>query len=398
MARYALAIFGVHLGFIPLFILLLPRRVEAIAPAATVETLSWILLVGGIVAGLAHIVAGHVSDGWYERHGSRRGLIAIGAALLGASYVALAFATNVATLFGATIFLQIALNCAFAPLGALLADHFDDRVKGRMAGMMNAALPASSLAISPLGWAFPQDSPWAFLLVGCFAVAFMLPLLVRWNMAGPAASPSPVAEDAPPATRHLRHDFILAWAARLVVQLGAAFVLSYLYVYVGDIVAGHGEGGRRTASDILSFIAAPIAIIAMATTLATGHWSDVWRLRRAPLAVAALLFAIGLAILAGATSVAAFLIAFGLFQIGLSAFLSVDAALVAQLVAAQRNRGLLLGAMNLTNTLPAIIAPILTLLVAQENQVGAMLAPVYLACAIGAAGAAVLLLRIRSVR
>ena len=55
--------------------------------------------------------------------------------------------------------------------------------------------------------------------------------------------------------------------------------------------------------------------------------------------------------------------AYALFAIGLAGFLAVDSALVAQLISASARRATLLGVMNLTNTLPGILAPLVTLAV-----------------------------------
>ena len=79
---YGLAFLGAHLAFMPLMVLLLPRRVEALAPEGTAEFLSWLLLTGGVVAGIAHLMSGALSDRWFARIGNRRGLISIGCVFL----------------------------------------------------------------------------------------------------------------------------------------------------------------------------------------------------------------------------------------------------------------------------------------------------------------------------
>ena len=110
----------------PLLVLLLPRRLAAWDLSNSAETLSWLLLAGAITASLTHIIAGHWSDTWLARHGSRRGLIIAGALLLAATYVGLALAQNMYQLAALVISFQITLNLMFAPLGALLADYLAD--------------------------------------------------------------------------------------------------------------------------------------------------------------------------------------------------------------------------------------------------------------------------------
>ncbi|HXG80654.1 MAG TPA: MFS transporter, partial [Sphingomicrobium sp.] len=160
---YALSFLGAHLAFIPILALLLPRRVAAISPASSIELLSVLLLAGGIVASIAHIVAGRWSDHWLRRHGSRRGLILIGLGLLILSQIALGLArSDISLLLAITVF-QLSLNLMFAPLGALLADYIPNERKGRVAGMMNASLPLASLGTGAVAFLFPTDNVLAFL-------------------------------------------------------------------------------------------------------------------------------------------------------------------------------------------------------------------------------------------
>jgi sugar phosphate permease len=83
--------------------------------------------------------------------------------------------------------------------------------------------------------------------------------------------------------------------------------------------------------------------------------------RKRPLILATLAAASGLLLLASEPAPALVLAAYVLFQIGLTAFLSVDSALVAQLLSRSARRGELLGLMNLTNTIPAIAVPAVAL-------------------------------------
>lgn len=399
---YGLAFLGAHLAFMPLLVLLLPRRVEALAaagaPASAAVMLSWLLLTGGIVAGQAHIAAGAAGDRWLARFGNRRGLIAIGTFLLALSYVGLAFADSFASLFTALIAFQIALNCCFSPLGALLADHVPNDVKGRLSGLANAALPASTFFVAAIAWAFPQDNIWAFLAIGLLAAGCIAPLLVRWPFAELVEQDGDTPDRSLPAKRHLLSDFAIAWSARLLIQIGAAFLLSYIYLYIAATQHSNPAWGDTNASEILATLTAPAALLAIAATLVSGHLSDMRAKRRLPLFLAALIFASGIGTLAMTPQPALFIMAYGLFQIGLAAFLSIDTALVAQLVSGHPRRGAMLGVMNLSNTLPAVIAPALMLLAFGEAEIASALATVFGILATGAVIAGAMMLTIRNVR
>ena len=402
---YALAFLGAHLAFMPLFVLLLPRRVEAIAPDDTGTWLSWLLLTGGIVAGIANVTAGAIGDRWLYHFGNRRGLIAIGAGLLAFAYSFLALAGSVAQLIAAMIFFQIALNCCFSPLGALLADHFPDEVKGRLGGLMTASLPASTLLVLPIAWLFPADGAAAFIFTGFVVVASLLPLLVFWTL-GAVIEPSGANGRAPTeATQaigqrrrsYLPIDFGLAWLSRLLVQTGAAFIISYIYLYIAAMQISQENWRKAGASEILAALTTPAAILAIIATIFAGFISDRRSSRRWPLAAFAGLFALGMGLLAGDNGLIWFFVGYILTQTALAAYLSVDTALIAQLVSGHPRRGLLLGVMNLSNTLPSVIAPVIALFAFNENAVASILPTLFggLACAAFLAG--ILVLGIRSV-
>lgn len=390
-AHYGLAYLGAHLAFMPLLVLLVPRRVALLAPDHTAEALSWLLLVGACAAGAGNLLAGHASDRWLLRHGNRRRLVATGVALLAASYGLLAMAQTLGTMMAAIIAYQLALNCAFAPLGALLVDHFPDHTKGRMGGIMNAALPLSSLAVVVVGWLFPHDGPAAFLFAGALAVACFLPLVLDWRLGTALAAPTEV--DAEGAGAFSSRDFAIAWGSKLAVQLGAAFVQGYIFLYLAALLAGPEE-----ATGLLTRLAAPATVLAIIATLGAGFASDRLRRRRWPLAIASLSLALGLFLLARADGLAMLLVGYAAFQAGLAAFSSVDTALIGQLVAGRANRGALLGVMNLTNTVPSAMAPVLTLLAVQQGTLQDVLGTLFLACAGLALVAGLAILRIRSVR
>lgn len=363
--RYAIAFLGAHLAFIPLFALLLPRRVAAIAPDDAITLLSVLLLVGGIAASIAHVAAGRFSDHWLRRHDSRRGVIAIGLVALSASQVMIAFATSAVTLLVAIVAFQAALNLMLAPLGALLADHVADARKGRVAGWLNATLPLSSLGTGLAAFLFPSDGVGGFLIVALVSALAVLPLLILWPFGAVAArdTPASAGTSASPSRSSPteRGDYIRLWVARLLIQLGAAFVINYFFLYLVD------RQPTRDASRLMGTLAAFATILSFTSAILAGYWSDRSGRRRPSMIVATLACAIGLLAIAASPPWPVVVAAFILFHVGLTAFLSVDFAMVTQLLSANRKRGELLGVMNLTNTIPSILIPSLTLLVTRAN-------------------------------
>lgn len=390
---YPLAFLGAHLAFMPLLLLLLPRRVESITQSDPAVPLSVLLLSGGIVASVAHIAAGRWSDGWMARHGSRRAPVAVGLLALAASYAGLAAADSLAALLAAVLVFQFALNLMFAPLGALLADYVDDRNKARTTAWLALALPVSIAAAGGIATAFPADGNGAFVATAAAVLLCVIPLLFAW--------PHAPAETAPPlpsagGTSNLPlADFRYAWIARLLVQCGAALVLHYLYVYLAQLPATSGRPARPAEAVAALLFAGSVAGIL--ATISAGQLSDRLSIRRLPIAVAAMLAGTGLLILAIQPQWPAIVVGYCLFSAGLMAFLSVDSAMVAQMVGRSAQRGKWLGVMNLTNTLPAILVPALALGAVQVTT-GRGLSLMIAAAAIGAGCAALLVMRIRSLK
>lgn len=393
---YGLAYLGIFLAFIPLLILLLPRRVEAIAGHADLPSLSWLLLIGGVVASISHILAGMASDRWLQRYGSRRGLIAIGVGAMLMAYGGLGSAGNLTSLGLALVIFQFALNLAFAPLGALLADYIPDARKGRIAGRLNTTLPISIAAVSLMSWLYPTDSDAAFYAIGAAGALLMVPLLVQWPF-GELQERTPVAQPIA-ALPSPKRDFAIAATARLLVQLGAVVMTSYLYAYLSSVsAAGRIPGITETTSVIgsLSLVAMAAAIIA---SILSGLFSDLQRTRRWPLAISAGIIAGALLVLSMPPSWLVLVLAFAAFHAALASFLSLDTALVAQILSGNKHRGALLGVMNLTNTLPSIIAPLAALLAIHNGGLGGALPQLVLLNALAALAAALIIPAIRSVR
>lgn len=395
-ASYGLALFGVHLAFMPLLVLLLPRRVELLAGGDAATALSWILLFGALAASVSNIAAGVFSDRWLERNGSRRGPVILGLAMMAAGYLGLAAANSLLVLTAAIIAFQVGLNATMSPVSALLTDYIPNAEKGRIAGLANAALPLSSAAIAPLVWVFPRDSSAAFLLVGAIAVACCIPMVALWpfRLAAQVAPALPLPD--PIVSSAVRRDFALAWLARMLMQLGAAFIIGYLYVFVmarfGATQAPASVGSRL---GVLSLAATAIATL---SALASGQISDRLGARRLPLAIAAIVAGLALAVLGALPGWIPFIAAYALFHAALAGFLALDTALVAEMLAAHPRRAALLGVMNLTNTVPAVLAPGIALFVLERDPMVTALAETLTICAIGCGIAALAVVCIRSVR
>jgi MFS family permease len=358
---YALANFGAFLCFVPLIGLFLPQRAMLLAPDQGVRLISWILLWGAVGSSIANFGAGWVSDRLMSRHGSRLPMVAVGLLATLASFVGLAAAATPQTLVLAFLLFQICFNLLFSPFNALATDHVRDAMKGRVFGLLSLGLPLAQLAIVAIVALGIRDMPMRLLLIAVAVTVTILPLLVVGrSAAGPPISPRDTPNSAVAVVGlfgTLTRDFALAWAGRLLVQCTAVATSSYLLIHLSDPARA---GGRAEAW--FSALALTALVSGLLVGVAIGRWSDSLARRRLFLQATALLVALGCALVGVGYSWAATASGYALFAVGLTGFLTIDGAVVAELVGREGDRGAQLGIMNLTNTLPALIVPLLALL------------------------------------
>jgi MFS family permease len=393
---FILAVFGLHLAFMPLLVLLLPRRAETLFGSGAAMSLSWLLLIGAFTASIANIAAGHLGDQWIRRHGNRRGLIGLGLAVLVFSFGLLALANRWETLAFAIVTFQIGLNLTFAPMMALLTDHITGSQKGMIAGWLGTALPLSALGTAALGWAFPTDNDAAFFASAAMVALCVLPLLVVWGFK-PAEQMRPSLDSGSTSdTSSPIRTLALLWLARALVQLSASFVLLYLFLHVAGLIADDAAWQNQSATHFVSLLSLMAAAMAVPTAVASGRLSDRLPSRQKIMAGAALILGLSLFLLGRRPDPWIYGFAFTVFQMGLAAYLSVDTALVAQLVGHHARRGVILGVMNLTNTLPAILGPLLALQTLDATGSAPPFGMIYLCCALSSLATATLVLATRS--
>lgn len=386
---YVLAYLGAHIAFMPFLVLLLPRRVALIAAAGSGQhLLSLLVLVGAIMASLANIVAGHISDKAMARRGDRRLTLAGGLASLILTYGMLALSYSPLSLAAGVIAFQIAVNLLLAPMGALIADYIPDQRKGRVAGLLNCGLPLATGTVGLVAWAAPVDGWGGFAVTVLLVTLCVAPLLVVWPFAAPApqAAIHPPAPIKPLALRNI----VLAWWARFLLQLGATLLTNYLYPYMAFLMRGRLATSGLTADSAVGWLSLWAALAACCGAVAVGRLSDLLSDRRKLMAISALLAALALVGFAAAPGWPFLAVAYAAIHLALAGFFAVEAAFVAEMIASSARLGRLLGHMNLANTLPAILIAMMAMQASQHAWLVSAMPFVLLACA-GACGIAAML-------
>lgn len=395
VAVYALASFGAHLSYAPLLSLLLPRRIVAIAPDRAASITSLVILLGAVTASLAYIGAGRISDHWRRHHGNRRVPLALGLMLTMLALAGLGFARNVAAVAAGLVAFQLSLNLMFAPIGAVLVDYFADHAKGRVAALVNLAVPLAAMGTGAVALLFPHDGPAPFVAVAGLVGISVLPLVVIWPFA-PAQSFAPSA--APPVAQGAAAgwaDWARVGLARLLMQSGAAFIMTYFYLFLVRHPARAQVLPGQSVDSVYGRLVMATTLAVLVVTILAGRWSDRRGRRRAPMMAAAVSAATAL-VLVETGSGWVLLAGFALFQVALIAYLALDTALVAQLLGSSQRPGEMLGYLNLANTLPSILVPALVLALS-HGSVETIWAPGYFGTALCCVVATGLVARIRAV-
>jgi len=359
----ALANAGGVIGFLPLLTLLLPIKVAEIAGDDRIAVFTTTVIAGALAASASNILFGWLSDRSVARGGGRRRGIAFGLAGLTVSFAAVALATTQIQIIFAVILFQIAVNAVLAPMFAVMADEVPDAQKGLAGGLIALGAPLAS-AIAALMVAIGVSGEPARL---GFVLAAVLLCVVPLLFARPRIAPTVATPEEAPL---LGRDLAIAWASRLLVQVAGNVLWLYLVYYFASIdphtPASKSVGPLGQLMTIAYLIPLPVAIL-------VGRWSDRIERRKPFLFVFAALAALGLTGLAFARDWNMAAAAFTLYALGSAVFLSLHSGFAMQLLPDPHHRGRDLGLINLTNTLPALLGPLLTWALATPRDFGAVM-------------------------
>jgi MFS family permease len=358
IALYTLAQIGAFIAFIPMFNLLLPLKAEAVDLSGKAILLSQVTVLGAVVAGLANLGAGVLSDATRGPWGRRRPWIAGGAVAVAVAHGFIYLADSLWSLLAAIVAFQVALNLMFGPLNAVLADRVPDRQKGTVSALQGLALPTAGL-FSALVLAMALEGlAERFLLTALAVPALVLPFAL---LVPDHSEPGPRPEGPRISLRVLAdQDFRLAFVSRLLVQVSITLNVLYLLFYLQD-VAHLPDASFAAPESAFGWLLTAGTIGGLIIGFVGGLLSDRTRRRRVLVMSGGLLMALGAGLMVAQPGWPGPLIAQILFGIGLGLYSTVDIALVAEVLPERASAGRDLGVMNLAITVPQIAAPLIGL-------------------------------------
>ena len=360
IATLTLAYIGAFIAFVPLLSLLAPLQAAVLEPGDKIGLLSLMTLWGAFTASLANLAAGWASDRTRSRFGRRRPWILCGLIGVLLAYAAIQAASSPSGLIVAIMGFQLAFNLMFAPLHAVFADTVPDVQKGRVAAFIGLAAPMGAgsgvLIASPL---FPSPAA-RLIILGVLVSVCILPLLMTWRE-GLNVWRTLTPSSAPGPRHRLSGDFGFVWASRFCFQIAASIVGGYMLFYLADYARYSERFPGATVESGLARLIAISTVLTLAAGFAGGLLSDRLGRRKPFILVAGGLLASGLLVFAFWPEWPGPLVGYVLYGLGFGIYTTVDTALVAQILPTRQNTARDLGVMNLTNTLPAILAPVLAI-------------------------------------
>jgi MFS family permease len=362
-----LALFMAYFG--PLAVLL-PNQVQAVAGQAhKVVDFAWVSGLGAVVAMAANPLAGALSDRTTGRFGRRRPWILGGAIGCAAALVLLAGQHTIAGIVLGWCLAQAGLNAMQAGLAAAVPDQVPVTQRGAVSGWIGIPTTASVvLAVILVSKVVSGNS--GYILLAVCTVALVLPFVVGT----PDARLSRVQREAFDGRAFLKSfwvnpklhpDFGWAWLTRFLMVLGNSTAVLYLLYFLRDRVHYSRLFPGQQAEDGLAILLLIYTVVAAVTMVTAGAVSDRSGRRRRSVAVSGAIMAVPAIILAVRPTWPATLTAAVILGVGFGIYLSVDQALITQVLPAAAGRAKDLGMISVASSAgqalaPAVAAPLVT--------------------------------------
>ncbi|MEZ5119717.1 MAG: MFS transporter [Candidatus Nanopelagicales bacterium] len=361
LAGMSLANLGIMLAFYTPIQNLLPRMSEKIAGADGKEVaLAVVLGIGVIGSVIGNPLAGALSDRTTSRFGRRRPWM-LGGALIG--FVGLSLLPSMTTVVGLTIlwlFVQFSVNSSYAALTATIPDQVPVEQRGVASGWVGLAQTLGIvLGVALVSFVVLGLAP-GYYLTAILFVLLVLPFM--FILKDPKLDPA----DRPPfhmgtflrgfwVSPKQYPDFAWAWLARFLVQLAISMATLYLLFYLQDHLGFDSDEAAQKQTVLIALY----AFGTMLTAVVGGAASDRSGKRRIFVVVSTVVVALAALLLAFTDQFSLAAVAALILGLGWGWYLAVDQALITQVLPAAVDRARDLGVINIANSLPQVLAPVI---------------------------------------
>ena len=358
IALYALAYLGTTLVLIAPLLVTLALKVNTLVGIEQAPTsLALVTGVGALLAMVGNPFFGKLSDRTSSPLGMRRPWMLIG--LLGGclGVLVVALAPTVPIVLVGWCIAQLFFNALLAAMIAVLPDQVPVAQRGLVSGVLGVCLPIASVSGTFLVQLFTGNQLAMFLVPCAIGGVFVLLFAARLNdrRLDPAEKPNwSLREFAGTFYVNPRRnpDFAWAFASRFLFVLAYAFVTTYQVYYLLDKI-GSAEADVPRQIFLGTLVQSTLVVIA---SLLGGKLSDWTGRRKIFVLTAAIVYGLALFVLAVASDFNGFLVGMAIGGLGFGMYLSVDLALVADVLPG-RDNAKDLGVLNIAGALPFSVAP-----------------------------------------
>ncbi|POH57086.1 MFS transporter [Arthrobacter glacialis] len=349
---------GINTSFFGPIQVLLGQQAIAFNEEGKEGILALVTGAGAAVSLVANPLFGTFSDRSISRFGRRVPWVFIGALLGTIGLLGLTVAPTVAAMMLLWCLVQLGCNGALAAITAAVPDQAPVHQRGTIGGLASMGTVIGILLGAAVGAVVAGNFALGYVLCAVALVAGMVPYLFYSNDIVLRK------EDRPPFTwpafvkgfwisPRLYPDFAWAWITRFLVNVGNHMVTLYLLFFLRDAV---GFENPEFGVLILTGI---YAILTLVTAVIGGRWTDKVGRRKPFVIGSSAIIALAALILAFAPTWTGALIGAAVLGIGYGAYLAVDFALLTQVLPHAESRGKDLGVINVANSLPQVIAPLI---------------------------------------
>lgn len=332
-------------------------RVREVRPDDAIAVYGSITAVAALFALFGNPFFGRLSDRSRSRFGKRRTFFVGGMIAGTAAVAAIGLSTDVPLIMAGWCAAQLAYNAAIAALTAVLADYVPQQQRGRVAGITGVCNFAALAGAAYIAAWFSANTFLMFVapaVMGLILVAIFAPLLKE--------DPATDRREALSLRSFLmtfwvnpikNPDFAWAWVSRFLIVLAWMTLLTYqTFLLINRF--GFTNETVAPAVAIASVILVAGILIGSA---GGGYLSDKSGRRKIFVALATVIAAVGFPIIAFSPDLGTFHVGVAVIGLGIGVHMSVDLALVTDVLPNSADSGKDLGVFNIANALPQSVAP-----------------------------------------
>jgi MFS family permease len=354
---------GINAAFFGPIQVLLGQQAAAFSEEDKEAILALVTGAGAAVSLVANPLFGAFSDRTTSRPGRRVPWVLFGAVLGAAALIALAGAPSVAVMTLLWCLVQAGCNGAYAAITAAIPDRVPVPQRGTVGGLAAMGQTVGILLGAVIAAAVTGNFAVGYLICAAALLAgVVLYFFKNDDVQLPAQARPPFSLAGfvkgfwiSPA---LYPDYAWAWLTRLLVNIGNHMVTLYLLFFLTDAVHVRETQGIEPELGVL-ILTGLYAVMVIITSVIGGPLSDRMGKRKPLVILSSAIIAAASLILAFAPTWTGALIGASVLGIGFGCYLAVDFALITEVLPTALHRGKDLGVINIANSLPQVLAPLI---------------------------------------